>query len=118
MFSLRALPSDAEVISDEPGFVYRAGLRTPKLMNDPSVKRIDQHLLTTASVARAAADPRVCAVVVWSSRFGRRLPGLPAALRRAGLVRADTYGGIRALWLRPSAYCGPDESGTSGSRPS
>ena len=105
MFSLRALPSDAQVISDEPGFVYRAGLRTPKLLNDPSVKRIDQHLITTASVGRAAGDPRVCAVVVWSSRFGRRLPGLPAALRRAGLVKADTYAGMRALWIRPSAYC-------------
>lgn len=105
MNSLRALPDDAQVISDENGFVYRAGLRTPKLMNDTSVKRIDQHLLTTASVARAAADPRVCAVVVWSSRFGRDLPGLPVALRRAGLVPADRYGGGRVLWLRPT--CDP-----------
>jgi 4-amino-4-deoxy-L-arabinose transferase-like glycosyltransferase len=105
MYTLRSLPDDAQVISDEPGFVYRAGLRTPKLMNDPSVKRIDQHLLTTASVARAASDPRLCAVVVWSSRFGRDLPGLPAALRRAGLVRADTYRGVRALWLR--SPCNP-----------
>jgi 4-amino-4-deoxy-L-arabinose transferase-like glycosyltransferase len=102
MHSLRELPADAQVISDEPGFVYRANLRTPKLLNDPSVKRIDQHLLTTASVAGAASDPRVCAVVVWSSRFGRDLPGLPAALRGAGLVEADRYSGLRALWLRPT----------------
>lgn len=102
MLALRELPTNAQVISDEPGFVYRAGLRTPKLMNDASVKRIDQHLLTTASVSHAASDPHVCAVVVWSARFGRDLPGLPAALRRAGLARADTYGGVRSLWLRPS----------------
>ena len=100
MQQLRALPPDAQVISDDPGFVYRAGLWTPKLMNDTSEKRIDQHLLTTASVARAAADTRVCAVVVWTPRFGRELPGLPAALHRAGLVPADSYRHGRRLWLR------------------
>ena len=102
MHALEALPGNAQAISDEPGFVYRAGLRTPKLMNDASVKRIDQHLLTTAMVGDAASDPQVCAVVVWSDRFGRDLPGLPAALRRAGLEVAHTYGGVRALWLRPT----------------
>ena len=104
MHTLDALPGDAQVISDEPGFVYRAGLSTPALLNDPSVKRIDQHLLTTAMVATAAASPRVCAVVVWSSRFGNDLPGLPDALVGDGLTR-HSYGGIRALWLRPR--CAP-----------
>jgi 4-amino-4-deoxy-L-arabinose transferase-like glycosyltransferase len=102
MHTLRGFPAGSQVISDEPGFVYRAGLSTPKLMNDPSVKRIAQHLLTTSSVGHAAADPRVCAVVVWSARFGRDLPGLPAALRAAGLVEADRYGGDRVLWIRPT----------------
>jgi hypothetical protein len=101
MIRLRALPSDAQAISDDPSFVYRAGLSTPKLMNDASAKRIAQHLLTTASVARAASDPRVCAVVVWTTRFSRDLPGLPAALLRAGLVSADRYPHDRVLWLRP-----------------
>jgi len=101
MIRLKALPSDAQAISDDPSFVYRAGLSTPKLMNDASAKRIAQHLLTTASVARAASDPRVCAVVVWTTRFSRDLPGLPAALRRAGLVPADRYPHDRVLWLRP-----------------
>jgi len=99
---LRELPSDAQVISDEPGFVYRAGLRTPRLMNDTSAKRIAQGLLTTASVAKAAADPRVCAVVVWTRRFAQDLPGLPAALYRAGLVPYDRYAHDRRLWLRPT----------------
>ncbi len=105
MIRLRTLPSDAEVISDDPGFVYRAGLRTPKLMNDTSEKRIDQHLLTTASVSRAASDQRVCAVVVWTARFARELPGLPAGLYRAGLVPADRYPHGRRLWVRPG--CAP-----------
>jgi hypothetical protein len=102
MIRLRALPRDSLAISDDPGFVYRAGLRTPRLMNDTSQKRIDQHLLTTATVARAAADPRVCAVVVWTKRFGSDLPGLPLALRRAGLIPADRYPQDRRLWIRPT----------------
>jgi hypothetical protein len=102
MHALDALPGNAQAISDEPGFLYRADLSTPSLMNDASVKRIDQHLLTTAMVAHAAADSRVCAVVVWSARFGSDLPGLPAALEHDGLRVAHTYGGRRALWLRPA----------------
>jgi len=88
------------VISDEPGFVYRAGLRTPPMLNDPSIKRIDQGSLTTDMVADAAADPRVCAVVVWSPRFARELPGLPDRLAVAGL-EPRSFGGDRTLWLRP-----------------
>jgi len=105
MHSLDALPAHALAISDEPGFLYHADLGTPALMNDASVKRIDQHLLTTAMIERAARDPRLCAVVVWSPRFGRDLPGLPDALRRDGLEIAHTYGGLKALWLRP--HCNP-----------
>ncbi len=100
MRELRALPSGAWVISDEPGFVYRAGMRTPPLLNDPSIKRIDQKLLTTDTVADAAADPRVCAVVVWSRRFARDLPGLADRLAAEGL-EPRSFGGDRTLWLRP-----------------
>jgi hypothetical protein len=99
--TLKGLPRNAWVISDEPGFVYRANLRTPPLLNDPSVKRIDQGLLTTDMVADAAADHRVCAVVVWSARFARDLPGLAARLAAAGL-QPHSYGGDRVLWLRPN----------------
>ena len=106
MQSLHRLPGDAQVISDEPGFVYRAGLRTPAMMNDPSVKRIDQHLLTTASVGRAAADPKVCAVVVWSARFGRDLPGIT---RRARSRRARARRPLRrrALVVAEADPCVP-----------
>jgi 4-amino-4-deoxy-L-arabinose transferase-like glycosyltransferase len=104
MRELNALPDNAWVISDEPGFVYRAGLRTPPLLNDPSVKRIDQKLLTTDMVADAAADPRVCAVIAWSPRFGRDLPGLAQRLRADGLEPHSFTGG-RTLWLRPD--CAP-----------
>jgi hypothetical protein len=100
MRELRALPRDAWAISDDSGYVYRAGLRTPPLLNDPSVKRIDQGLLTTDMVADAARDPRVCAVVVWSPRFAHDLPGLAGRLRADGLEKRSFHGD-RALWLRP-----------------
>ncbi len=99
--ALRALPDGAQVIHDDPGFVWRAGKYTPRLLNDTSIKRIDQGMLTTNVVARAAADPRVCAVVVWTPRFGKDLPGLPEALTDNGFHVAQTYPRDRALWLRP-----------------
>jgi hypothetical protein len=105
MIRLRALPHNAQAISDDPGLVFRAGLYTPRLMNDTSQKRIDQHMLTTETVSRAASDPRVCAVVVWTPRFAHQLRGLPLALRGAGLVPADRYAHDRRLWLRPT--CSP-----------
>jgi hypothetical protein len=99
MIRLRAFPREVQVISDDPGFVFRSGHSTPRLMNDTSQKQIDQHLITTETVARAASDPRVCAVVVWTPRFAH-LPGLPVALRRANLIPADRYSEDRRLWLK------------------
>jgi hypothetical protein len=98
--ALRELPDGAQAISDEPGLVWRAGLHTPRQLNDASIKRIEEGMITTDTVAAAAAEPEVCAVVVWSNRYGRELPGLPAALEAAGYERAETYGGVRKLWLK------------------
>lgn len=100
--TLRELPGDMKVISDEPGFVWRAGLITVPYLNDTSIKRIDQGQITTATVADAAAEPDVCGVVVWSNRFGDELPGLPDALRDAGLTVVRTWPRDRALWLKPA----------------
>jgi hypothetical protein len=104
MQKLDALPPGALAISDDNGFLYRADLRTPPLLNDSSVKRIDQKLLTTDMVAGAATDHRVCAVVAWSPRFARDLPGLSPRLAAAGLEPL-AFGGDRTLWLRPN--CNP-----------
>ncbi|MGQ0824787.1 MAG: ArnT family glycosyltransferase [Actinomycetota bacterium] len=98
--ALRALPDGARGISDEPGFLWRAGITTVDQLNDTSIKRIDQGQITTESVARAAARPSVCAVVVWSNRFGHELPGLSDALRAAGFDREAEYDDERALWLK------------------
>ena len=101
---LRSLPAGAQVISDDPGVVWRAGRRTPDDLVDTSILRIEAGRLTADSLAGAAADHRVCAVLVWSHRFGD-LPALPALLRRGGYAAGRAYGGPKVLWRR--AACIP-----------
>jgi 4-amino-4-deoxy-L-arabinose transferase-like glycosyltransferase len=98
---LRALPDGAVVITDEPGFAYRTGHHLPPLLNDASIKRIEEGMITTEVVAQAAARSDVCAVAIWSNRYGRELPGLDDALTEAGFEEAESYGGVRSLWLKP-----------------
>jgi 4-amino-4-deoxy-L-arabinose transferase-like glycosyltransferase len=104
---MRTLPKGAWVISDEPGLAWRADRRMPANLADASVLRVVEHLVTTPVVKRAAADRHVCAVVVWSSRYGRDLPGLPAALRAEGYTVAHRYGGVREYWLKHTPRCTP-----------
>jgi hypothetical protein len=94
---LASLPADAWAISDEPGLVWRAGRRTPSDLVDTSVLRLDSGRITAGSLARAAAEPQVCGLLVWSPRFGR-LVDLPARLD--GYRVAARYGGPRALYVK------------------
>jgi hypothetical protein len=107
---LRALPAGAWVISDEPGLAWRSGHRMPAWLNDASIKRIEQEMITTDVLAHEASRPEVCAVVVWSYRYGNELPGLGDELRERGYEVANAYGtwegpdgvaGPRVLWTRP-----------------
>jgi hypothetical protein len=102
---LRQLPRDSRVISDDPAYVWRAGLSTPKMLNDVSKMRIDQHDLTTAKVVAAAAEPTTCAAVIWTFRFGAFLPGYREGLRAHGYRLARTYAPFRELWLKDAASC-------------
>jgi len=95
---LAGLPKGAWAISDEPGLVWRAGRRTPADLVDTSVLRLDSGRITAASLARAAAEPQVCALLVWSSsRFGR-LAELPPLLE--GYRVTARYGGPKVLYLK------------------
>jgi hypothetical protein len=98
---LRSLPPGVRAISDDPQYVWRAGLYTPRMMNDVSKMRIDQNDLTTAKVVAAANDPKNCAVVIWTFRFGFLLPGLRESLTASGYAKAREYAPFRELWLRP-----------------
>lgn len=105
---LRALPEDAWVISDDPGFAWRAGRRVPGDYVDVSMKRFQQGALTKAGVLAAARDPRVCAVLVWSGQRLGSLPGLGAGLEERGYEVAARYPGPteRVLYERPDCRSG------------
>jgi hypothetical protein len=102
---LRELPEGAQVVTDEPGFAWRAERRPPDDLVDASIKRIQKGDLTGASVARAARRAQVCAVLVWSKqRFGS-LRDLPRRLDAAGYHAAARYGQGRVLYAR--GRCAP-----------
>ena len=96
---LRALPPGAQVISDDPGVVWRAGRRTPDDLVDTSILRIESRRLTAPSLARAAVVDPACAVLVWSDRFGD-LTHLPRLLEEHGYRTVARYGGPRVLYAR------------------
>jgi len=98
---LRGLPPGAQVISDDPGVVWRAGRRTPADLVDTSILRIESRRLTAPSLARAAVLDPVCAVLVWSHRFGD-LATLPKLLEEHGYGPTAHYGGGRVLYTRSS----------------
>ena len=96
---LKALPPGAQVISDDPGVVWRAGRRTPDDLVDTSILRIESRRLTPPSLRSAAVVGPVCAVLVWSDRFGDRAT-LPALLEERGYRATARYGGPKVLYVR------------------
>lgn len=99
---LRSLPEAALAISDDPGLVWRAGLRTPDDLVDTSFLRIDAGRITEESLLAEAARPDVCAVVQWESRRHFARFDLGDDLRRLGYVEPDPYPGFRAVFVRPA----------------
>jgi hypothetical protein len=116
---LRALPRGALAISDDPGLVWRSGRATPPNFVDASILRIDSTRpalrLDSATVALGAAHRDVCAVVIWSSRFGR-FSDLADRLQRVGYEQASSFPRGRSLWLRPCSHGGRDGRGSAAVR--
>ena len=106
MAEIRALPPGARIITDEPGFAYRAGRLVPPNLNDASIQRIDEGMITPDTIIDAAQQADVCGVAIWSNRYGRALPGLQDRLRDAGYEEAATFGGVRSWWVKPD--CTPE----------
>lgn len=105
---LRALPDGAWALSDEPGFVWRAGKATDPFYVDPSVLRIDSKvealLIDENRVVKAATNPRECAVVIWARvRFGS-FETLPQRLEQLGYEQTDDFGHGRGVWVRPDCH--------------
>ncbi|MCZ7526030.1 MAG: glycosyltransferase family 39 protein [Acidimicrobiia bacterium] len=144
--ALRDLPEGAWAISDEPGLVWRAGRRTPAHLVDASRLRIEADAeslrVTPRVVAAAAAEPQVCALVVWSERYsGHRWrdhemepelaeryrafeDDLPGLLAGAGYEVARRWDAEHVLYLKPgcdpstsAAAAGPGDRAPGAARP-
>jgi hypothetical protein len=94
--ALRALPRGSRAISDEPGFLWRAGRLTDPYLADSSIKRIEQGQVTAAKLQDAAARPDVCAVLVWTNRYADL--DLGPRLADVGYEVTARYGGPRVLY--------------------
>lgn len=94
--ALRALPRGSLAISDEPGFLWRAGRLTDPYLADSSIKRIEQGQVTATKLGEAAAKPDVCAVLVWTNRYADL--DLGPRLADAGYEVTARYGGPRVLY--------------------
>jgi 4-amino-4-deoxy-L-arabinose transferase-like glycosyltransferase len=81
--ALQQLPAGALAISDDPGLVYRSGRLTPPDWVDGSILLVETERVTEDSIVAEAERPEVCAVVVWSGRWGD-FEDLPDRLADAG----------------------------------
>jgi hypothetical protein len=104
---LRSLPAGALVISDDPGFAWRANRRVPGNFVDVSEKRFQQHQLTTGVVARASRRREVCAVLVWSKDRLGSLHALPVRLASEGYEVVERFPGERGRVLYARSDCAP-----------
>ena len=77
------------------------GRRTPPDLVDASVLRIETGDITSESLAEAAAEPDVCAVVVRSGERWGRFDDLPDRLADAGYEVAAEDGDVRRVYLKP-----------------
>jgi hypothetical protein len=97
--ALRSVPPDGLVMSDEPGLLWRAERLTVPYFDDSSIKRIEQGQITGDKLAAAAAEPEVCAVLVWTRRYANL--DLGPRLTRAGYEETARFGGVRVLYKKP-----------------
>lgn len=98
--ALRAMPAGAWAISDDPGLIWRAGRRTTDDLVDTSELRVQQGRYTTESIAEAATDRRVCAVITTSKRRFGALVGLPERLEEIGYVETTSWSAPEGIWIR------------------
>jgi len=100
---LRELPSRAVVVTDEPGFAWRAGLRVPDQLVDVSVKQFDQDRITEPDILRAARARATCAVLETSDERLGRFRDLPDRLTDSG-YRTVLHAGAVRLMARPCRH--------------
>jgi Dolichyl-phosphate-mannose-protein mannosyltransferase len=95
--ALQDLPEDAWVVSDSPELVWRSGHVLPPRLIDPSYKSITAGEFTIDTVRDGVDDPRVCAALIWKTKFGYYLKGLRQALEQEGFETVQRFGEIDYL---------------------
>ena len=104
---MEALPDGALAISDDPGLVWRAGRRTTADLVDASVLRIETGHITSESLAAAAAEPDVCAVVVTSGERWGSFDDLPDRLADEGYELATQHGNVDKVYVKTDCHPTP-----------
>ena len=104
--AVATIPQRSWALTDTGGYVWRGGRVTPPWYVDPSVLRLETPVtalrITSATIAHAAARPKVCLVLVTSPVRWGSLPDLPARLARAGYLRTERLGpGTLGVYRRP-----------------
>jgi hypothetical protein len=87
------------ILTDAQGIAFCSGHKTPPWLADTSLKRIDNHYLTTADVITEVERYQVKAVLLWTGRLDR-LPGFVGWLEQTFPTR-HRYGTKGVLYVRP-----------------
>jgi hypothetical protein len=102
--ALESLPPGAWALSDDVGLLWRSHTRPTDDLVDTSIKRQEQGGVDAAHVASEAANPHVCAVLVWSHKYWGSFRDLPALLARENYQPVQHFpgqAGDRVLYTRP-----------------
>ncbi|MGH9024888.1 MAG: hypothetical protein ACRDWD_02050, partial [Acidimicrobiia bacterium] len=69
----------------------------PPSIIDPAYKRIASGDFTVDTVIEAAEDPRVCAALIWKTKYGYFLRGLRQELEAEGFEQVERFGEVDYL---------------------
>ena len=94
------------MISDEPGVVWRSGLRTTDDLVDPSMLRRQQERYTEQSLIEDASDPSICAFVAISDQRFAHFDGLAEGLAAEGFEPVAGVGDGNVLYVRQDCSAG------------
>ena len=97
--SARLISKTDFIVTDAQGIAFCSGHKTPPWLTDTSLKRIDNHYLTTADVISQVERYQVKTVLLWTGRLDR-LPGFVAWLKQTFPTR-HRYGTKGVLYVRP-----------------
>jgi hypothetical protein len=104
------MPTEAMVVTDDPGLAWQAQRDVPPGLTDPSNARIAAGYLTADDLIAALDRPEVCAYLEWSSRFQVFADDVNRAVAGWTVELSDGWGG--RLRVRPDCAVSATAEGT------